>query len=226
MTDEQKTSGGLCPNRSMNRVEFLRLAFLFQGGLFLAGLIFAGILKIDLSLLTQISPRTIVIGILATLPMLLFLWLAIRFPIGPLGEVQQILDQLLGRTLVQCRWLDLVWISILAGVSEEVLFRGVLQTAVRTWTESFAGNWSILLALVVASVVFGMLHWLSNSYAILAGILGAYLGLVFVVTGESQLLPPIIAHTLYDLVALTTFRSRAVLTVSQSCFESRNEDEQ
>jgi len=49
--------------------------------------------------------------------------------------------------------------------------------------------------------LFGAAHWLTLSYALLAGVIGVYLGVVFLLT--ENLLIPITAHALYDVVALS-----------------------
>jgi membrane protease YdiL (CAAX protease family) len=66
-----------------------------------------------------------------------------------------------------------------------------------------------LLALAGASVLFGVGHWLSWSYAVLATMIGAYLGVVFLLSGN--LLAPIVAHAAYDVVALFVLARRARL---------------
>ena len=94
-------------------------------------------------------------------------------------------------------------ISFLAGLGEEMLFRGLLQDGLAHWLgNSFglgeaAGLW---LAVGLASTLFGLLHWISPFYALVAGLIGAYLGWWRVQSGN--LLGPIVAHALYDFVAL------------------------
>jgi membrane protease YdiL (CAAX protease family) len=56
------------------------------------------------------------------------------------------------------------------------------------------------LALAAASVSFGLVHFASRAYATVAGIIGLYLGALFL--WQESLLAPIVTHTLYDFVAL------------------------
>jgi hypothetical protein len=56
------------------------------------------------------------------------------------------------------------------------------------------------VALVVASAAFGLAHFITPAYAILAGLAGLYLGGLFLLQGS--LTAPIVAHAVYDLVAL------------------------
>jgi uncharacterized protein len=88
---------------------------------------------------------------------------------------------------------QIAMLSMLAGVCEEVLFRAVLQGGL----SEIHGVGS---ALILASLIFGICHWITPMYALLAGLVGLYLGGIWVVTGN--LLVPIVAHALYDFVAL------------------------
>jgi membrane protease YdiL (CAAX protease family) len=62
------------------------------------------------------------------------------------------------------------------------------------------GEWAVPIAVAAAALIFGACHWLNREYAALATLIGVYLGMLFVVTGN--LLAPITAHVLYDFVAL------------------------
>jgi uncharacterized protein len=85
---------------------------------------------------------------------------------------------------------QLALICLSAGVGEELLFRGWLQ----------AGLAGTPLAIVVGSLVFGICHWISTSYLVAATGVGIFLGVLFVMT--DHLLAPIVAHAVYDYVAL------------------------
>lgn len=87
---------------------------------------------------------------------------------------------------------DVVVISVAAGVGEELLFRGALQAE--------AG-------LAAASVVFGLLHIGGRDtvvFGVWVMVMGAGLGWLAVVTGG--LLAPIVAHGVYDAVAIAYCR--------------------
>ena len=71
------------------------------------------------------------------------------------------------------------------------------------WLEDRTSLW---LAVIAAGLLFGAGHWLSASYAVLASLIGVYLGLLFVVSGN--LLAPIVAHAAYDVVALYVLARR------------------
>jgi uncharacterized protein len=89
-------------------------------------------------------------------------------------------------------WSDLVWLGLLPGLSEELLFRGVvLPTAGLD-----------LLGLLVSSLCFGILH-LGNlqqwPYVVWASCVGAMLGYSAIAT--HNLLVPVVAHVLTNIVA-------------------------
>lgn len=136
-------------------------------------------------------------GVAATLPMLVLFFACLRWPVGPLRPIRDFCDQVVRPLFAPCSLLDLAGIATLAGVGEEMVFRGVLQTAFDNYLKS---PWA---ALLLASVVFGFCHAITVGYIVLATLLGAYLGGLFQLTGN--LLPAIIAHSLYDFVALVVF---------------------
>lgn len=89
-------------------------------------------------------------------------------------------------------WSDLIWIGVLPGLSEELLFRGVMLPA-------FGLN---LTAVILSSLCFGILHFSSSqqwSYVVWATAVGLLLGYSSLVTGN--LLVPIVAHIFTNLVA-------------------------
>ncbi len=89
-------------------------------------------------------------------------------------------------------WADLIWLGLLPGLSEELLFRGVMLPA-------FGLN---LSAVIISSLLFGILH-LSGAnqwpYVVWATIVGFALGYVALITGN--LLIPITAHIITNLVS-------------------------
>jgi hypothetical protein len=58
-----------------------------------------------------------------------------------------------------------------------------------------------LAGLILSNVIFGLLHCITPTYAILAGLIGVYFGLLLDATGTPNLLAPILAHGLYDYLA-------------------------
>lgn len=194
------------PSRSerwLPRGEFLRIATFFQGGLLVVAVGLAGLAGIDLLGQLQFTTTAVLWGVSATLPMLLLFAVTHRFPVGPFRGVKDFLSDTLGPTLCECHWLDLAFLSLLAGVSEEMFFRGVVQT----WLTATCGA---VAALIVSNVLFGLAHSVSVFYVVLAGLLGVYFSMVFTITGEANLVPPILCHALYDFIALSIYRVEAM----------------
>lgn len=92
-----------------------------------------------------------------------------------------------------CNIVDLAIIALLAGVGEELFFRGWMQTVLA----ERSGVWVGILA---ASLIFGLLHYLSITYAIYAFATGIYLGVIYYVFGNLYIVMAI--HAVYDFVAL------------------------
>lgn len=133
-------------------------------------------------------------GLLATVPLVIAMWLATRWPIGPLKALGELVRDLIVPIFAGVpRW-QLAIISSAAGWGEEVLFRGLIQAGAESQTDSPG------FALILASVIFGLAHPLSTAYVVMAAAIGAYLGWLFIAT--DNLLPAIVAHAAYDFVAL------------------------
>ncbi|WP_254506757.1 CPBP family intramembrane glutamic endopeptidase [Anatilimnocola floriformis] len=108
-------------------------------------------------------------------------------------QVRELLQKLLrGAALWQ-----LLIVALAAGIGEEVLFRGLIQAGLAALLPN---SFALVGSLLIASVLFGLCHYLSNTYFALATLAGAYFGLLMLVSGS--LLPAIIAHALYDFIAL------------------------
>ncbi|MEA5553671.1 CPBP family intramembrane glutamic endopeptidase [Anabaena cylindrica UHCC 0172] len=94
---------------------------------------------------------------------------------------------------------DLIWLGLLPGLSEELLFRGVMLPAL-------GANH---VAVIVSSLCFGVLH-LSGSeqwpYVIWATIIGIILGYSALLSGN--LLVPIVAHILTNLLSSYMWKMR------------------
>jgi hypothetical protein len=105
---------------------------------------------------------------------------------------RQSADSYLELVIKPLLWWDLIWLGLLPGLSEELLFRGVMLPALGL---DFS-------AVIFSSVVFGVLH-LSNPsqwpYVVWATIVGLALGYSALVSGN--LLVPIVAHILTNLVS-------------------------
>lgn len=104
-------------------------------------------------------------------------------------------------------WPFIVAISISAGVGEEALFRGGLQT--------IAGDYlGPVLAIALSNLVFALIHL---TRPVLTGILfliGLYLAIAYAVT--DSLIAVMIAHALYDIWALDNMKKVMIAAREQA----------
>lgn len=172
---------------------FLRLALTGEAGLLLLAW---GLGRwLGISPLQQIHPDLdgVLWGVAATVPLLLGLAWMLAARSGPVHRLVSFVVDQLGALVAARSPAELALLAAVAGISEEVLFRGVVQVALAR----VFGDPGALLA---ASVLFGLVHFATRAYAVLAGVMGLYLGALFLFQGT--LLAPIITHALYDFIAL------------------------
>lgn len=187
-------------NDFLDRNQFLNLAGLFQGGMVLAALALAWVLGIDPWHYMAWDARSWWLAAAATAP-LCTLSLAIdRLPLPFTRRLRDMWLETLGPVLVQCRWWELIVLSMLVGLSEELLFRGVLQM--------WLARWSVVGALVITNLAFAAAHALTPAYAVVAGVVGLYLGCAMLLTEPPNLLIPVICHAGCDLCSFWCIRRR------------------
>jgi hypothetical protein len=180
----------------------MKLALLTEGGAFVIAVSVAGWLDIALFPLTKEPLGDLLIGIAAALPpFLLFL-----FSISKAAEKVPLLGSLRKKMLIEirtifssCTFIDLLIISLLAGIGEEFLFRGIIQAK---------------LGIVAASIIFGLFHAVSPAYVIAATIMGFYIGAAYQMSGG--LLVPVQIHFVYDLAALVYLKYFVTDTVKET----------
>jgi uncharacterized protein len=171
----------------------LAIAFLFEGGLILLAWALGQWLGQPLGAKMRCDATAIALGVGITLPMLAGFAVCVRWPVGPLARIQQFSDDVIYPLFAPCSLLELAVLSAFAGIGEEALFRGVIQGLLADWIGTTA-------SLLIASAAFGLLHFITLTYAIFATLLGLYLGGLLLAT--DNLVPIMLAHGLYDFLAL------------------------
>jgi hypothetical protein len=184
------------PDTPQPRIIVLRTG-LFEGALGLLAILLGWLLDQPLAATVRLTPHALGLGAAATVPLLAAICLCVWLPLRPIQELVRIVKEILAPLFAGCQWWDLALISVLAGLGEEMLFRGVIQQRLASYFGGESGTWA---ALVVTSAVFGLLHAITWTYAILAALIGFYLGWLWVATGN--LLVPIATHALYDFLVL------------------------
>lgn len=110
----------------------------------------------------------------------------------------------LALVLAPLLWPDLIWLGLLPGLSEEILFRGVMLPAIGL-------NW---FGLAITSACFGVLHFSGAQqwpYVIWATAIGLVLGFGAIETGS--LLVPVIAHITTNLLSSCIWKLSGPLEV-------------
>ena len=164
------------------------------------GIVLAWILDVDLVDHWVFTADALLWGVVAALPMVAFFLLSLWSDLPFFREIEDFLVDQLGKIIRQMTLWELAYIGLLAGVSEELLFRGALQNGI-TPTEPLVG-------FLAANLLFGLCHSFSKTYVVLAAFAGAYLSWVAGLE-KQNLLPAIVAHSLYDFVALFAIRQLA-----------------
>ena len=183
-----------------DRGQFLNLSAIFEGSLVVVAFLLGWLLDVDPVQSLAFRWSDVLWGAAAALPIFAAFLLAHLFPLGPLKRIKRFLVEVLGPPLSACRWYDLLLLAGLAGLAEEILFRGLLQP----WLEQSLG--SRTAGLIGSNIVFGLAHLITPVYALAAAIIGLYLGFLLDATGQRSLLVPIVTHAVYDYLAFLVVR--------------------
>jgi membrane protease YdiL (CAAX protease family) len=187
-------------NDQPTRRDIVRMTVLFEGGL--------AILSCLLGWLTGFPPWELFawsaidagLGLVAAVPMLALLIVCARFPRGPFRRIEEVIDKVVRPRFGRCTVTELALIALAAGLGEELLFRGFLQDAVDR-------HFGPVIAIGITAILFGLMHPITPTYAVLATLAGAYLGWAYLASGN--LLVAVVAHAFYDFAALVyLLRSR------------------
>jgi membrane protease YdiL (CAAX protease family) len=174
-----------------------RMAVLVEGGVSLFALLLVWVFAVPVRAMLPDNFRSlglqIAVGIIATLPMLATFYWILHAKHPALVQLREQVNWLVRELFPAASLPQFALVALLAGVGEELLFRGVIQTVLSEWTPP-------LVALIVTSLLFGLAHALSRIYFLLATLIGLYLGALMI--GFDGLLAPMVAHAVYDFVAL------------------------
>jgi membrane protease YdiL (CAAX protease family) len=180
------------------------MAVVVEGGLAILAIVLAWLFGV--SLREQIPTggpevrAAILRGALVTLPMLaIFFWL-VHSSRATLRQLRRQVQSLISEMFPTANVAQFALVALLAGIGEELLFRGVLQTLLVQWTTPWIG-------LAVTGVLFGLAHALSKLYFALATLIGLSFG--WLVLHYHDLIAPMVAHSLYDFIALIYLSQRA-----------------
>jgi membrane protease YdiL (CAAX protease family) len=170
----------------------LLITFLLEGLLCLSALVLSKLLDIQL-FSSGVDPfHDIVLGaVAACFPLLFFIFSLSR----KAGDVPVLRS--LRRTIItdikgifsHAGLVDILFISLMAGFAEEMFFRGILQAQ---------------FGIIIASVFFGLVHFITSAYVAVTILMGFYIGALYHFFGS--LLIPVVVHIVYDFGALVYLR--------------------
>lgn len=174
----------------------LPLAVIGEGGLAIAGGVWLYAAGYPVELGATWTAIVVGLGVAALLALVQW-WLQTSAPaVGPVEAMRDLQRTVFEPLFAPLSLAEMVAISALAGIGEEILFRGAVQAAF---------GWPI------AAVAFGACHlglsargWVLGVWAALAGA-----GLAALAIATGGLVAPIVAHAAYDLAALIWIRRRA-----------------
>ncbi len=142
---------------------------------------------------TRVDLYSGVLALAATLPLVAFVFWGMRTKLAFFARLQELFRETLVPLFASCSRLEILLISIMAGIGEEVFFRAFLQGSLGR----VVNPW---IALALVSALFGLAHYVSLSYAIITGLLGVYMGTLLLLTGN--LFVAVAVHALFDFVAI------------------------
>ncbi|MBN1852439.1 MAG: CPBP family intramembrane metalloprotease [Pirellulales bacterium] len=169
------------------------IAVLFEGGLGILAILLAWWCGIPLVSRMAVGWEQVLWGLAAAGPMVIAFWILLHLRYRPLKRIVRYVRWLVRTLFPTGSLVEMALISILAGLGEEMLFRGVLQPLVGRWTFPWFG-------ILAASLLFGLAHCVSRLYFFLAAVIGLYFG-ILAHLADSVFIPAM-THACYDCVVL------------------------
>jgi len=174
-----------------DRHQFLNFSGLVLGGLALIALGLGWAVGIDPLSNWSWSWRAIAWGIVGTLPLFALFATVFHLPIPAFQTIRKFLSTELAPSLALLTWYDLILLALLTGVSEELLFRGLLEPWMSSARFPESGR-------VGSSLLFGLAHLVTPAYGLITFVAGLYLSWLMTWVDPPNLLVPIVTHAVYD----------------------------
>lgn len=178
--------------KGISRSRLLAVALPAEGAVLVSAVLLARFFDTALFPLCSSCLRDTAAGVAGTVPLLLLFRFILSEKSRTLPGFRSIRHTVIYdvRRIFACAgWIDLLVLSLLAGLSEELLFRGVVQAR---------------FGITAGSILFGLCHFITPAYVIVTVIAGFYFGLLYHAAGS--LLVPVLVHGLYDFAALVYLR--------------------
>lgn len=199
--DRQNTTGGESKGNTHYPAKIFWFAALGELGLGIIGYVAARLFHMKTEFLGGpdliFTSGAVVTAVFWTVPFVAVFKLLEQFPTDAYRATEEIVRKLMSPRNAA----EIFLFCLAAGVGEEVLFRGFLQSLFARQLN--LGN---LKGCIIASLFFGASHSVTPLYFLLSTLAGGYFGWLFVSSGS--ILQPIIVHTLYDVVVALLIRRR------------------
>ncbi|MDR2345158.1 MAG: CPBP family intramembrane metalloprotease [Planctomycetaceae bacterium] len=186
---------------------FFQYAILFEGGLGIIALFFSILCGLNLWYGVNFGITEIFSIFIFTVPLLVCYFISVILPFESIRGIKRLIYKFFQEYMSQLTILQLAVIAIVAGLGEELFFRGLLQyglcTTIDTWTKDtirfgteYWINYRLALIIIFVSILFGAAHAMTKMYFFLAFIISIYLGIIMIQTGN--IIIPIAVHAIYD----------------------------
>jgi len=179
-------------------MSFFWQAVIVEGGLAVVAIIVALCFGLDYWAHCWCDGETLSMIVWATLPLIVGYWVLQRLPLASLQRIDRFVREVFWQHMGRLTVGQLALIAALAGIGEELFFRGMIQMGLVALGTT---EW---LAILLASLLFGLAHAITPMYFFLAFVISLYLGFLFVHT--DNLLVPIAVHALYDFFVFLYIR--------------------
>ena len=182
-------------------LSFFWLAVLVEGGLAVVAVAVDALFRLGLDFRQIIWCDAETIGhiILGLFPLIAGYFVLLTLPFESLRRIDCIVCEFYRLYLKGMSLWQLAVIALLAGIGEEMFFRGLIQFGLSNVLELWQ-------AVLIASLIFALAHAVTPAYFILTFFVSIYLGVLFIQTGN--LFVPIAIHALYDFFVFIVLRYR------------------
>jgi len=190
------------PPAGLSRSRLLGTAFAIEGALLLIAWGLGWAMNVSPFASARLALSDLVIGTAAGALLLVPMAAIARSGWPPFERLARVARLLATTLFARATVLDLALVSLLAGVAEEALFRGVVQAGL-------APAIGVGPAIALGAALFGLAHLVTPTYAVVAAVIGLLFGVLLASTGN--LMVPVTAHAVYDFLALIVLVKRGAL---------------
>lgn len=139
------------------------------------------------------SITDVIWGLTATIPMLVLYVFMDRSHAEPFRKIRNLVQFFVDTFLSRCSTLQVILICALAGIGEELFFRGILHDAI---AYKIGGTTGLIIGILISAFFFGISHAATFTYCILAFFISLYFSWLLIFF--DNILVPITTHAVYD----------------------------